>query len=188
LHHDRGNIPPSPPIQPWSKGQAASDGERSPEDSAVLGSWKGIFIGDGDSFTQDFRQYDFPLTVCWESGLTAMQIENGAADSYLKSWAKEMAAYGHPIIFGPLDEMNGNWNAYSGDPNAFKAAWVRVYGFFAGVLNVQFAFGVYNGSVPVTADNGLTSYYPGGNFVDLVGVDGFNFGGQTWAQVFSGAL
>ena len=188
MHHDRGNIPPSPPIQPWSKGQAASDGERSPEDSSVLGSWKGVFIGDGDSFTQDFRQYDVPLTVCWESGLTAMQIENGAADSYLKSWAKEMAAYGHPIIFAPLDEMNGNWNAYSGDPNAFKAVWVRVHGFFAGVLNVQFAFGIYNGSVPVTADNGLTSYYPGGNFVDLVGVDGFNFGGQTWAQVFSGAL
>lgn len=84
--------------------------------------------------------------------------------------------------------MNGNWNAYSGDPNAFKAARVRVHGFFAGVLNVQFAFGLYNGSVPATADNGLTSYYPGGNLVDLVGVDGFNFGGQTWAQVFSGAL
>ena len=63
---------------------------------------------------------DVPLTVCWELGLTAMQIENGAADSYLKSWAKEMAAYGHPIIFAPLDEMNGNWNAYSGDPNALK--------------------------------------------------------------------
>ena len=58
----------------------------------------------------------------------------------------------------------------------------------AGGLNVQFAFGVYNGSVPATADNGLSSYYPAGNFVDLVGVDGFNFGEQTWAQVFSAAL
>jgi len=57
-----------------------------------------------------------------------------------------------------------------------------------GVLNLQFAFGVYNGFVPATADNGLASYHSGGNFVDLVGVDGFNFGGQTWAQVFSGAL
>jgi beta-mannanase len=117
-----------------------------------------------------------------------MQIENGATDSYLKSRAKEMAAYGHPIIFAPLDEMNGNWNAYSGDPNAFKAAWVRVHGFFAGDLNVQFAFGVYNGSVPATPDNGLASDHPGGNFVDLVRVDGFYFGGQAWAQVFSAAL
>ena len=58
----------------------------------------------------------------------------------------------------------------------------------AGGLNVQFAFGVYNGSVPATADNGLASYHPGGNFVDLVGVDRLNFGGQTWAQVFSAAL
>ena len=90
--------------------------------SSELGSWKAVFIGDADSFTQDFGQYDVPLTICWELGLTAMQIENGAADSYLKSWVKEMAAYGHPIIFAPLDEMNGNWNAYSGDPNASKAA------------------------------------------------------------------
>jgi hypothetical protein len=35
-----------------------------------------------------------------------MQIENGAADSYLKSRAKEMPAYDHPIIFALLDEMN----------------------------------------------------------------------------------
>jgi hypothetical protein len=49
---------------------------------------------------------DVPLTVCWELGLTAMQIENGAADSYLKSRAKEMPAYDHPIIFALLDEMN----------------------------------------------------------------------------------
>jgi hypothetical protein len=68
-------------------------------DSSELGSWKAVIIDDKDSFTQDFGQYDLRLTVCSESGLTAMQIENGAADSYLKSWAKEMAAYGHPIIF-----------------------------------------------------------------------------------------
>ena len=40
-----------------------------------------------------------------------MQIQNGATDSYLKSWAKEMAADDHPIIFAPLDEMNGNYMA-----------------------------------------------------------------------------
>ena len=106
----------------------------------------------------------------------------------MKNWAKEMAAYGQPIIFAPLDEMNGNWNPYSGDPNAYKAAWVRIHGFFTGVPNVQFAFDVNNDSVPATGGNGLTSYFPGSNFVDLVGVDGFDFGGQTWTQVFGTAL
>jgi hypothetical protein len=33
-----------------------------------------------------------------------------------------MVAYGQPILFAPLDEMDGNWNPRSGDPNAFKAA------------------------------------------------------------------
>jgi beta-mannanase len=72
--------------------------------------------------------------------------------------------------------------------NAYKAAWVRLHGSFTGVPNVQFAFDVNNDSVPATAGNGLLSYSPGGNFVDLVGVDGFDFGGQTWALVFGPAL
>jgi mannan endo-1,4-beta-mannosidase len=56
------------------------------------------------------------------------------------------------------------------------------------VSNVRFAFDVNNDSVPATARNSLTSYFPGGDFVDLVGVDGFNFGWQAWAQVFGTAL
>jgi beta-mannanase len=87
-------------------------------DSTVLGSWKGVFIGDGDCFRQDFGQYHVPSIVYWESGLTAQQVQNGVADSYVKNWTTKMAAYGQPIIFAPLDDMNGNWNSYSGDPNA----------------------------------------------------------------------
>jgi len=33
-----------------------------------------------------------------------------------------------------------------------------------------------------------STYYPASDFVDLVGVDGFDFGGQKWAQVFDNAL
>ena len=58
---------------------------------------------------------------------------------------------------------------------------------FKGVRNVQSAFNANNDSVPATAGNGLLSYYPRGNFIDLVGVGGFYSGGQTWAHVFSEA-
>ena len=108
-HHHRGNFPP--PLPPVVIQQSLTDGltwGAFTGDSTVLGSWKGVFIGDGDSFTQDFGRYHVPLVVYWESSLTALQISNGATDSYVKKWASEMGAYGQPIIFGPLDEMNGN--------------------------------------------------------------------------------
>jgi beta-mannanase len=53
-----------------------------------------------------------------------------------------------------------------------SATWV-----LQGVPNVQFAYDVVIDAVPAPAGNNLPSYYPGGNFVDLVGVDGFYFGG-----------
>ena len=45
-----------------------------------------------------------------------------------------------------------------------------------------------NRSVPDTAANSLTSYYPGDKFVDVVGVNGSNLGTETWDQVFGSAL
>lgn len=184
--HHRQTPPPPPPVVVTPPPSGFSWGAFT-GNSSVLGSWKGVFIGDGDSFTQDFGQYRVPLVVYWESSLTASQIQNGTADSYLKQWAAEMKAYGQPIIFAPLDEMNGNWNPYSGNPAAYKAAWIRIHGFFS-ASNVKFAYDPNNDSVPATSNNSLTAYYPGSSYVDLVGVDGFNFGGQTWSQVFSSAL
>jgi mannan endo-1,4-beta-mannosidase len=96
-----------------------------------------------------------------------------------------MKAYGLPIIFAPLNEMNWIWNLYFGDPSAFRATWGRVHGFFTGDPTIQFAYDA--NSVPASG-NSLTSYYPGDNFADIVGVDGFNVGSQTWGKVFGPAL
>jgi len=43
-------------------------------------------------------------------------------------------------------------------------------------------------SVPDTAGNSLTSYYPGDKFVDVIGVSGTTLGAETWDQVFGSAL
>lgn len=153
----------------------------------------GVFIGDGDSFTSDFSSFfstGKTLVVYWESNLTAKQIANGSADTFVSNWAKQIKAYGGPVVLAPLDEMNGDWSAYNGDPINYKAAWIRVHNLFAGVTNVKFAYTVNNTSEPDVASNGVTIYYPGDAYVDIVGIDGFNgylaWGGPslTWNQVF----
>jgi len=161
------------------------------------GTITGYFLGDGDDFTEDLKSQNVsgPLFAYWESSYTAAQIENGKADSFLKLWATEMKAYGQPIIFAPLDEMNGNWNPYFGDPAAFKAAWIRIHGFFTGDTNVKFAYDP-NVATPGTylSTANFLDYYPGSAYVDIVGLDGFDFGNgggnvsQTFAQVFDASF
>lgn len=153
------------------------------ERTVATPDYVGVFIGDGDSFSEDFPGFTLPLVVYWESNLTAAQIAAGQADSYLTQWAAEMKAYNHPIIFVPLDEMQGSWAPYSGNPTAFQSAWIHVYTLFHPDANVSIYFDPNNGPV-----NTIASYFPGLNYVDGCGLDGFNMGGQTWAQVFLPAL
>jgi beta-mannanase len=156
------------------------------------GTLTGFFIGDGDSFSEDVASLKISglLFVYWESNLTAIQIEEGKADSYLINWAAQMKAYGYQVDFAPLDEMNGNWSAYYGSAGLYQAAWIHIHSLFSADTNVKFFYDP-NVCGPGIACSSLTVYYPGSAYVDDVGLDGFDMGGkssQTWAQVFDGSI
>lgn len=61
---------------------------------------------------------------------------------------------------------------------------------FRDVPNAKFVWVVNSDSVPNTADNAITKYYPGDSYVDAVGVDGFNFGSpwQSFDAIFNKPL
>ena len=174
-HHTPPPVPPPPAVS--SPAPSGLTWGAFTGNSQILGSYKAVFIGDGDDFTQDFGQYKVPLVVYWESSMNATQA--GQA-SFLKTWASEMKSYPNQIIFVPLDEMNGNWSAYYGNPSAFKSAFASIYGMFHGG-NVQVAWDPNN-----DPSNLMASYFPGTSSVDICGVDGFDFGGQNWQSVFIG--
>jgi hypothetical protein len=71
------------------------------------------------------------LLVYWESNMTAARIAEGAAASFVKDWAKDIKAYGHPAILLVLDEVNDSEPHDTGDPANYKAAWIRVHDLFA---------------------------------------------------------
>lgn len=189
IHHQPT---PPPPVVATSTPPAPSSlqfGMFNGSGNTKYGTISAFFIGDGDSFTEDYQglKLSGPLWVYWESSLTATQIANGSADSFLKGWATQMKAYGKQIYFAPLDEMNGNWNPYYGNPTAFKAAWVHIHSLFSGDTNIKFAYdpNVCGPGIPCSS---ISGYYPGSAYVDIVGLDGFDFGGQTFSQVFSGSI
>lgn len=191
-HHYHQPAPPPPvviPPAPTSTPSGIQFGMYNNQKETQYGTYTGFFFGDGDDFTQDLQSQKVtgPIFAYWESNYTATQIENGSADSFLKTWATEMKAYKSPVIFAPLDEMNGNWSPYYGNPTAFKAAWVHIHALFSGVSNVKFAYdpNVCGPGIPCST---LLAYYPGASYVDVVGLDGFDFGGQTFSQVFQASM
>jgi mannan endo-1,4-beta-mannosidase len=124
------------------------------------------------------------------SGIT-YQILNGEYDDYFHQYARDLKAFGHPVLFRLNNEMNGDWVVYSSwhsskDTDLYKAVWKYIYGIFKqhGVDNVLWVWNPNHASLPGFAWNHELMYYPGDEYVDIVGLTAYNTGtyypGETW--------
>jgi len=158
------------------------------------------FVGWGDNFPTDvatpLKQSGQTLLIFWEPTNTTLdQIISGSTDPYISQFASDAKNYENSIILVPMPEMNGNWDSWDGTatgntPAKYIQAYKHIHDLFSGVQNVKFGWAVNNDSVPDTPENAIANYYPGDNYVDYVGVDGFNFGDpwQSYSEIFSKAL
>jgi hypothetical protein len=127
------------------------------------------------------------------------RIASGAYDGYLRSWARGLKALGERVYLRPMHEMNGTWYPWSGtvngnDPEDYRAAWRHVHDVFAdvGARNVRWVWSPLNVDAPATRANRMERYYPGARYVDVLALDGYNwgatrpeFGGwQSFREVF----
>ena len=158
-------------------------------------------------YARHVRDEGKALVIFWEAldyrrdyfdqpGYGFDQVLSGALDPYFKNFRDEAVAYGAPIILVPYSEFNGNWFPWGGtlgnnSPEKYVSAYRHLRGFFVDVPNVQFAWVANNKNVPDIPQNALERYYPGDQYVDVVGVNGFNYGGsseQTFDQLFGDVL
>lgn len=106
-------------------------------------------------------------------------VNSGELDAYWRKWAQDAKVVDGPVIMRLGFEMNGDWFAWGQQPKAFIAAWQRIYRIVrneVGADNVQFMFSpnvLWDASKPLQA---IELYYPGDDYVDLLGLDGYNFG------------
>lgn len=142
------------------------------------------------------------LVIFWEPQYNYDTINSGSEDSYISQFAASAKSYGYPIILVPFDEMNINENAWgdpsensttaanSNTPAKFIQAWQRIHDLFSEDANVKFGWDINNVSIPDTASNTISLYYPGDTYVDYVGADGFNFGNpnQSFGTIFDSAI
>lgn len=158
-----------------------------------------VFKGWNESFPTNLKQTigekKKTLLVFWEPQFGYDHITNGSKDTYIKKFAADAKSYGYPVILVPFPEMNLNeedWGYGQNNNTAvkFKKAWVHVRNLFANAKNVKFGLAYNNVSIPDIGGNSFADYYPGDQYVDYAGVDGFNFNDppQTFEQIFDDAM
>jgi mannan endo-1,4-beta-mannosidase len=114
-------------------------------------------------------------------------IAAGFSDSYLRSYARTVRAFGHPVILSFGHEMNGTWypwSAGSTSPAVFRAAWRHVVAVFraAGASNVTWLWTI---SSTNAAGSGLRQWWPGSAWVNWVGIDGYYYrASSSFTSVF----
>ncbi len=111
---------------------------------------------------------------------TNARIAAGDFDPYLKQWGSALAGWGKPVLLRYAHEMNGNWYPWSDGVNtnasgSSVAAWRHVHDVLAGqgATNVSW---VWSPNVPYFGSTALASLYPGAGYVDVVALDGYNWG------------
>jgi beta-mannanase len=134
----------------------------------------------------------------WDSSSTTdpryalKNIVRGDFDAWFAAGADAARAFGKPFYLRFAPEMNGRWAPWEAGingntPQEYVAAWRRVHAIFVsrGAGNAKWVWGpnVFGGSAV-----DFTPYYPGSDVVDVLALDGYNWGSldvwQTYSQVF----
>jgi len=126
-----------------------------------------------------------------------LQLANGGYDRLVTRWADELATwaradelpYERRFYFRPAHEMNGDWFPWSATDSAstpadYVAMWRHLHSSFseAGLTSDQIQW-MWSPNASGIHDLGTEPYYPGDDYVDWVGIDGFNFGNaESWSK------
>jgi hypothetical protein len=108
-------------------------------------------------------------------------IASGRYDAYIRQVATAARSFGGPLLLRYAHEMNGNWYPWAASvngntPAAYVAAWRHVHDLFsaAGASGVDWVWAPNAGGPTPVAQ-----VWPGAAYVDVVGMDGYNWGTGT---------
>jgi hypothetical protein len=126
-------------------------------------------------------------------------ITDGRFDDHLTRTARTIQSFDGPVLLRFAHEMNGDWYPWServngNRPGDYVAAWRHVHDLFAR-LGVDNVWWVWSPNIEYPGAQPLTELYPGARYVDVIALDGYNWGatpgGAGWqspAQVFGPTL
>jgi hypothetical protein len=121
----------------------------------------------------------------WGCGDGSQAIASGADDQLITAYAHALKSFGKPVLLRWCWEMNlVALHPDIGGPSEYVAAWIHIWNIFhqQGVTNVSFVW------CPGVSGVDPTPYYPGDQYVDWIGFDGYDrTGSTTFTELFGGS-
>jgi hypothetical protein len=118
-------------------------------------------------------------------------ILSGESDSYIAASARQLRDLDRPTLLRWGWEMNGDWYAWGGFKNNKNAqgyvdCYQHLWKIFQkqGADNVSWVWSPNWNNAPNEAWNRMEAYYPGDEYVDWVGVSGYNLHKEDPATLF----
>jgi hypothetical protein len=163
----------------------ARDVGRQPNVVMYFSAW-------GDRFRTSFagsalRHGAVPLVELEPYTVSMQSIAAGRQDAYLRSYARAVRRFGHPVLIGFAHEMNGFWYRWGYQhtpPQVFRSAWRHIVTVFrrVGASNVKWLW-VINGLA--AGESPIREWWPGANYVTWVAMDCYYVRrSQTFGSLF----
>ena len=141
----------------------------------------------------DFADGRIPLVNVEPNNIKFADIVTGKYDTLLTRRADDAKALGKQFFVDFAAEMNGDEGWGGHDPAKYIAAWRHLHDIFVarGATNVVWVWCPNNEDAEGTP--AAMKYYPGDQYVDWTGIDGYNWGTsdpdfawQSFRDVFAG--
>lgn len=130
-----------------------------------------------------WEPHDFSRPATSQPEYRLERITAGDFDNDIRRWARQLRDFGYPVYFRPMCEMNGDWVTWSGiangnTPDDYIPAWRHVHDIFVqeGATNVKWVWSPNRDGSIADAQATFNTYYPGDNYVDFIGINGYNWG------------
>ena len=113
------------------------------------------------------------------------RILAGDWDTYIRDWAVSVRDFGRPVGVRFAQQMNGDWFPWSegvngNQPGQYARAWRHIHSIFKEVRASNVIW-IWSPNVTYIGSTPLAGLYPGHEYVDWVGIDGYNGGSElSW--------
>ncbi len=158
-------------------------------------AWNNCEVKDELNWIENISKTGKDVMITWEPWnlvnsskrsdyIKLEEILNGAYDRYITDFVDAISIIEKTVYLRPMHEMNGNWYPWCGKVNDNSAElYIKVWHYLYERTkkynpDLLFVWSPYVESVPDTLDNRMEKYFPGENFVDFIGLDGYNWGNE----------